>query len=351
MDVPIRHRGRAGMEFLGSLQGYSGGVLQKRAASAYAEAVPEPPTKINERRDSVHRTLDDDSAWRFDRLFTRYVAEEIYVRAIPAAEEVRPAIEEWLEVTDAPGSLTLNPDVKPPKYWENGFHLTPGGWDGHDLMGVITQDFGYHYVLKPGGVGAVRTGEDLNDQRTLLAMEAPRRDYRRILEPGIGTGRFALSLSKIFPDAQITGVELSTQMLRYAHATAAEEGLNWELIQAAAEGTGLPDASVDLVAAYILFHETPPKATEAILREMFRVLEPGGDIVIGDVAPYEHQEAFRAVVLDWETENRGEPYWRSALQLDVPGLLKEIGFTDVEAYGVGPGNYPWANRARKPEQA
>ncbi|GAA3737588.1 class I SAM-dependent methyltransferase [Salinactinospora qingdaonensis] len=350
MDVPIRQRGRAGMEFLGSVQGYAGGVLQKRAAAEYAAAVPDPPTTLRERRDSVAEALANSSAWRFDRLLTRYVAEEIYVRAIPAAEEVRPAIEEWLEVDEAPGSLTLAPDLTPPDYWHNGFHLTPGGWDGHDLMGVIMQDFGYQYVLAPGGVGAVRTGENLNDQRTLLAMEAPRRDYRRVLEPGVGTGRFALAVSKVFPDAEFVGVDLSAHSLRYAHATAAERGLNWELIQAPAEQTGLPDASVDLVAAYILFHETPPHATEAILREMFRVLEPGGDIVIGDVAPYEHQEAFRAVVLDWETENRGEPYWRSALQLDVPGLLKRIGFVDVEAYGVGPGNYPWANRARKPEQ-
>ncbi|MER7276970.1 methyltransferase domain-containing protein [Dactylosporangium sp. NPDC000244] len=351
MDVPMRQRGRAGMEFLGSMQGFAGGVLQPAAAQQYEAAVPEPPLSIAERRASVYGTLADSSEWRFDRLLTRWVAEEIYVRALPAAEQARGRIGAWLAADDAPGTLTLDPDVEIPDYWTKGFHLTTGGWDGHDLMGVVTHDIAYAYVLAPGGVGAVKTGEDLNDQRYLTALEAPRRDYRRILEPGIGTGRYAVAISKVHPDAQLVGVELSRTGLQYAHATARDLGLRWELIQARAERTGLPDASVDLVTGYILFHETPTRATEAILREMYRVLEPGGDIVFGDVAPYEKQSAFRAVVLDWETENRGEPFWRAALQLDLPGLFKKVGFVDVEAYGLGPGLYPWITRGRKPLEA
>jgi ubiquinone/menaquinone biosynthesis C-methylase UbiE len=323
-------------------------VLQRAAGARYAELVPDPPPDIQGRRRSVDETLGDYGPWKFDRLLTRYVAEEIYVRAIPAAERARAGIEEWLDVPeDAPGSLTLDPGLVPPAYYHEGFHLTTGGWDGHDLMGVVIHDLGYRYVLVPGGVGAVRAGENLMDQRTQVALEAPRRDYRRVLEAGCGNGRFASVLSREFPDAQYVGVELSRTQLGYARARCVHEGGNWELIQAAAEDTGLPDASVDLVAIFTLFHETPVKATEAILAEMYRVLERGGDFVMGDIAPFERNDAFRSVVLDWETEHRGEPFMRSYLHLDLPGMVKEAGFTDVEAYGLGKGDYPWIVRARK----
>jgi hypothetical protein len=54
------------------------------------------------------------------------------------------------------------------------------------------------------------------------------------------------------------------------------------------------------------------------------------------------------VVLDWETENRGEPFWRDALLMDLPGMLTAAGFVDIEAYGIGGGVHPWVTRARKP---
>ncbi|WP_326696852.1 class I SAM-dependent methyltransferase [Streptomyces sp. NBC_01754] len=347
MDVPLRQRDRSGLEFLGSLQHHAGGVLQPAAAARYEAAVPDQPAGLADRRRSVGTVLADHGPWLFDRFLTRWVAEEIYVRALPAVEHGRERIDAWLNAGGAPGTLALDPGVEIPDYWNAGFHLTTGGWDGHDLMGVVTRDLGYEYVLAPGGVGAVRTGEDILDQRERVAREAPRRDYRRILEPGVGTGMFAHAVARVFPDAEFTGVDLSRTGLEYAHATARDAGLPWRLIQAPAERTGLPDASFDLAAVYILFHETPPKATAAILRELFRVLEPGGDLVIGDVAPYDRHPAFRAVVLDWETEHRGEPFWRSALQLDLPGLLREAGFTDVEAYGAGGGTYPWITRGHK----
>ena len=90
------------------------------------------------------------------------------------------------------------------------------------------------------------------------------------------------------------------------------------------------------------------KATKAVVEEMFRVLEPGGDFLAADIAPFGRNDAFRAVVLDWETENRGEPFMRSYLRLDLADLLREAGFVDVEAYGLGKGDYPWVVRGRKP---
>ena len=348
MDTDLRQRRRAGLEFLGAVQHFAGKTLQPAAAAAYAAAVPAPPEELDERRESVTTALDGNAAWEFDRFLTRWVAEEIYVRALPAIEEIRPGVESWLDVENPSGTLTLADDLVPPAYWEHGFHLAPGGWDGHDLMGPAISELVFAYVLTPGGVGAVRTGENLNDQRAQVAAEAPRDSYRRIVEFGASSGRFTFALRARFPDAAITAVELSETALRHAYALAARSDARIDWVQAPAEDSGVDSDSADLVAFYTLMHEVPAEANRRILAEAFRILEPGGDLLISEIAPYATQSAFRAVVLDWETENRGEPYWREVMDMDLPHELAEAGFVDIRSYGVGGGVYPWVTRATKP---
>lgn len=310
--------------------------------------VPEPPVQLEARRASVNGALAQSTAWRMDRFLTRWVAEEVYVKAIPAIESVRDEVEKWLAVPGG-GTLTQRAGLTPPEYWLPGVHLTPGGWDGHDLMGTAIAALVYPYVLIPGGVGAVRTGDQLMDQRAQSAAAARDRDHRRITEFGAGSGRFTLALQAAYPEAAVTAVELSETSLRHAKASARDAGweINW--LQADAADTGLPDGSADLVAAYTMLHEVPARDQERIIGEAYRLLCDGGEILISEIAPYEIQGAFRAVVLDWEAENRGEPQWREAMSVDVPALLAKYGFTGIEAFGLGAANYPWIVRARKQE--
>jgi SAM-dependent methyltransferase len=348
MKVMLNQRHRAGLEFLGAIQEFAGKVLQPAAAQLYSAQVPLPPVELSERKASVHECLGNVACWQFDRLLTRWVAEEVYVRALPAIESVRPAVEAWLQVTEPSGSLMLDPSLRPPAYWEHGFHLTPGGWDGHDLMGPAISELVFNYVLTVGGVGAVQTGEKLNDQRTQVALEAVAHAPQRIVEFGAGSGRFTFALRQAFPNARITALELSVSSLRHGFAWAAEKGADIDWRQANVEHSGLDSASADLVAFYTLMHEVPAVNNLAILTEAFRILAPGGWVLIGEIAPYEKQSAFRSVVLDWETENRGEPYWREAMAMDIPGALADLGFEEIRAYGLSAGLYPWVTMARKP---
>lgn len=70
---------------------------------------------------------------------------------------------------------------------------------------------------------------------------------------------------------------------RTLHQAAAgkEEPLSFK--HARAEATGLPPDSVDLVSMCLVAHELPQAATQAILREGFRILKPGGVFAVSAV--------------------------------------------------------------------
>lgn len=354
MKTGLQQRGRAGFNFLAELAGWSGKDLQAVAAEDFerlTENVTLPEGEQAAIREGA-KLLEQSPTFVWDRFYTRYSGEQQYEVALEAFEDGRDAVEqEYAANADKGGTLVLDPDVEIPAYWsETEFHLAPGGWEGHERMGFMIHDYVYDLLFATGGIGAVRPGQSFADQRYLVAKEGTLDSYESILEFGIGTGRYAMALQRAWPDAKISGVDLGRTELEHAKLIAARNGWEWDLRQAACEATPYEDDSFDMVTAFILLHEVPVPAAKAILAEAFRVCRPGGEILVADVAPYREQDSlFRCIVLDWETENRDEPFWRGALLQDRVGLLTEAGFVDVEEYAVGPGNYPWVTRGRKPQ--
>lgn len=103
----------------------------------------------------------------------------------------------------------------------------------------------------------------------------------RVLDVGTGPGWLASSLALARPTWDVTAVDLSNEMLRFAEESAHKRGasVNWR--RAAAGQNGLPDGSVDLVVSHFAFHEFPEG--EMVLKEMNRVLAKGGRIEIQDL--------------------------------------------------------------------
>lgn len=349
MGVTPRQRGRASLQFLGDLARFAGSELQPRSAAYLAEHAPSGGFATGDlaRVRQATAILEESPVYEHDRLITRIVAEELYNVGFEAIDAVGDEVDaEYEEHAADGGVLELDPSLDPPAYWVPGFHLTPGGWDGHPKMGYLVHDFIYDYVFSVGGIGAVQSGKNLNDQRRQVAAQH-RRPVERALEMGCGSGRFLLAAAAELPGAQLAGVDLAESSLRHAHLVAARHGCRWHLRQAACESTGFDDGSFDAVYCFTLFHEVPIPATKTIIEECRRVLAPGGELVIGDVAPYKVQRPYQAAIMDWETEHRGEPFWRASLVFDRVAALAEAGFEEIEEYGLGETNYPWITRGFK----
>lgn len=97
----------------------------------------------------------------------------------------------------------------------------------------------------------------------------------RILDAGVGTGR---NFPFYPPGASILGIDLSPAMLARAERRRAEAKAEVALRRMDVTMLDLPDASFDAAVAAFLFCVLPPEMQVPALRELGRVVKPGGAI-------------------------------------------------------------------------
>jgi arsenite methyltransferase len=146
-----------------------------------------------------------------------------------------------------------------------------------------------------------------------------------VLDLGCGAGFDALQAAlDVGPAGRVIGIDMTSAMLEKARAAADQLGLkNLDLRQGYLEELPVDDASVDVVISNGVLNLTPDK--ECVVREIHRVLKPGGRFQVGDII----------VHLDVpQTAKDNVDLWSSciagALTKDEWGwLLDRAGFTDV----------------------
>ena len=159
-------------------------------------------------------------------------------------------------------------------------------------------------------------------------IDAVRCQPRRILDLGCGTGSMTLMLKQAFPRAEVIGLDLSPYMLVMAEYKAKKAGPDIQWRHGNAERTGFPDASFDLVTASLLFHETPPPVSQAIVRESFRLLSAGGEMVVLDG----NQKTLRQ--MDWLNDIFEEPQIKAYAAGSVGAWMGAAGFGAVRTEDI-----------------
>lgn len=96
-----------------------------------------------------------------------------------------------------------------------------------------------------------------------------------LLDAGVGTGR---NIPFYPPDSAVTGIDLSPAMLERAERRRSLSLVPIDLRQMDVTSLAFPDASFDAAVATFLFCVLPNERQVAALREMRRVVKPGGTI-------------------------------------------------------------------------
>ena len=114
---------------------------------------------------------------------------------------------------------------------------------------------------------------------------------RRVLDVGTGDGAYAIEAAT--RGAVVTALDLEPEMLEAARTRAASRGVNLTLRQGRAEQLPFEDASFDAIIAVTVLCFVPD--AEVAVREMARVLAPGGRLVLGELSRWSVWAAERRV--------------------------------------------------------
>ncbi len=138
-----------------------------------------------------------------------------------------------------------------------------------------------------------------------------------VVDLGAGDGFISRSVSGYVND--VYAIDLSSEMLKHLTIKAQNEGItNITAIEGDGLDIPLQDSSVDVVCASMFLHhiETP----ELVIREMYRVLKPGGMVFLADF--HEH--------CNTELIKKMHDYWPGFKKNEITAWFNKNGFKEIQ---------------------
>lgn len=234
-----------------------------------------------------------------------------------------------------PGSLTIDPDFEIPAYSDLvDNHTMPGGYhhevDVDDVLPGAAYEQSIH-VYMMGGMGPYN--DDVGKMLcSYVKWRRPDLKPLRILDIGCSVGHSTLTYADAFPDAEIHAIDLSAPLVRFGHARARALGKSVHFSQQNAEHTNFEDCSFDLIVSHIMIHETSTKALGNIMKEMRRLLKPGGFAANLEMLPFSKKTPLQQYLTDWDSVNNHEPFIGKMNELDMDDVLRKAGFSEKERF-------------------
>ncbi|MBE9169396.1 class I SAM-dependent methyltransferase [Pleurocapsales cyanobacterium LEGE 06147] len=217
-----------------------------------------------------------------------------------------------------------NPELQYPDYYLSSFHAYERGNLSWEAAWEV-ESAAYAVHAKIWSDTGAQGDSQLRQSYHQIVKQQVSIQPQDILDLGCSVGMSTFALQAVYPQAKITGVDLSPYFLAVAKYRSEQyrQQINW--LHRAAESTNLPDASFDLVSACLVFHELPQTAAKKVIAEAHRLLRPGGYLTIMDMNPesevYRNMPPYVLTLL-----KSTEPYLDRYFTLDLEKVLLDTGF-------------------------
>lgn len=165
-----------------------------------------------------------------------------------------------------------------PEYYTRNFHFQTDGY----LSEASARRYNHQVeILFNGTAGAMR-------RMILPILKMHTKGTGRWLELGSGNGSATRPVLETFPKARVTALDLSSPYLRVAREYL-QGYRNVDFAQGDATHMNYRDESFDAIYSVYVLHEMPRAERERLVREAYRVLKPGGLLLLADSLQYDDE--------------------------------------------------------------
>ena len=118
--------------------------------------------------------------------------------------------------------------------------------------------------------------------KSRLVQQANLKPGHRVLDVGAGTGTLAILIKQQVPGAEVVALDGDPAILAIAAEKARRHGVAIECKQGLSFALPFADQSFDRCVSSLFFHHLTAANKEKTLREIFRILKPGGELHVAD---------------------------------------------------------------------
>ena len=222
-------------------------------------------------------------------------------------------------------SPEIDRSLYPPYYLQN-FHYQTDGY----LSDRSAELYDLQVDLLFNGAADAMRRRILAPMKESLAPWPAETKPLKVLDVACGTGRTLKFMRQTCPQVALYGVDLSPYYLRKANDLLSKiPGELPQLLQANGEDLPYVDRYFHAITSVFLFHELPYPARQRVIEECFRVLKPGGTLILCDSIQNEDIPAVTPI-LEWFHHTFHEPYYQHYLGDNLSDRLEQAGFVEIE---------------------